>query len=199
MNFLLKWDKNLRFSCCWVIRTTCTIKSSCLVMCSERSTMRAGHVTQSRYLQLSREETLKLLLQGEGEGQPAHVGGLSALPEVHHTLEVFLRLLILLVLPFSFSLSAFLLLLGLIFILHGHPVSKTRVVRHQLLSTKLPRLNNLPTCRGRRSSLGWRSVQTPPLGGERTSSPPTRILPCRPGLRSTPPSAARPGRKRPLR
>lgn len=70
------------------------------------------------------------------------------------------------------------------------------VVRHTLLSATLPWMNGCPTCRGRRSSPEWRSGQTPPLGGERTSSPPARILPCRPGLRSTPPSAARPGQKR---
>ena len=51
------------------------------------------------YLQLAGKEVLKVLLQGQGEGQPAHVGGLPALPEVHHALEVLLRLPVLLLHP----------------------------------------------------------------------------------------------------
>lgn len=78
----------------------------------------------STHLQFSREETLKLLLKGEGECEPAHVGGLSALPEVHYTLEVLLRLFVLLILCFlSFTTFALLLLVLLVFILHRHPVS----------------------------------------------------------------------------
>lgn len=75
------------------------------------------------HLELSWEKTLKLLLQGEGEGEPAHVGGLSALPEVHDTLEVLLWLFVLLILCSS-STTPLLLLLFIILILHRHPVSE---------------------------------------------------------------------------
>ena len=86
----------------------------------------------SWYLQFSREQTLKLLLQREGESEPAHVGGLPALPEVHHTLEVFLGLFVLLILcccsssssSSSFTTFSLLLVLLIVFVLHGHPVSK---------------------------------------------------------------------------
>lgn len=74
-------------------------------------------------MQFSREKTLKLLLQGEGEGEPAHVGGLPALPEINYTLEVLLRLFVLL-LPISpCSLLTLLLFLLFILVLHRHPVS----------------------------------------------------------------------------
>lgn len=56
------------------------------------------HTILSRYLQFSREETLKLLLQGESEGEPAHVGGLPALPEINDTLKVLLGLFVVVVL-----------------------------------------------------------------------------------------------------
>ena len=54
-----------------------------------------GSGARPPHLQLAREEALELLLQAEGEGQPTHVGGLTALPEVHDALEVLLRLLLL--------------------------------------------------------------------------------------------------------
>lgn len=73
-----------------------------------------------QYLQFAWEQALKLLLQAESEGQPAHVGGLTALPEVNHTLEVFLRLFVLII-----SLFSFFLLLLIILILHWHPVPET--------------------------------------------------------------------------
>lgn len=80
----------------------------------------------SPYLQFSWEETLKLLLQRESESEPAHVGGLPALPEVHYTLEVLFRLFVLLLL-LSFTAFAPLLplrlLLIVILVLHRHPVS----------------------------------------------------------------------------
>lgn len=83
---------------------------------------------QQGHLQFAREETLELLLEAEGEGKPAHVGGLPALPEVDNALEVFLRLLLLLLfltvlLPFAFTL---LLLLFFLLILHWHPVPEGR-------------------------------------------------------------------------
>ncbi len=77
------------------------------------------------YLQFAWEQALKLLLQAESEGQPAHVGGLTALPEVNHTLEVFFRLFVLIV-----SLFLFLLI---ILILHWHPVPKHTQISHILL------------------------------------------------------------------
>lgn len=70
------------------------------------------------YLQLSREKALKLLLQAECERKPAHVGSLTTLPEVNHTLEVLFRLLVL-VLSFSFITLLFFFIL---LILDRHPV-----------------------------------------------------------------------------
>lgn len=58
------------------------------------------------------EGTETLSAVPEGEGQPAHVGGHAALPEVHHTLEVLLGKVLLLLLP----------LLSVLGELRGHPV-----------------------------------------------------------------------------
>ena len=49
------------------------------------------------HLQLLPEQALKLLLEAEGECEPAHVAGVPALPEVDDALEV-VRLLLLLLL-----------------------------------------------------------------------------------------------------
>ena len=97
------------------------------------------------YLQLPGKEALKFLLQGEGEGEPAHVGGLPALPEVHHALEVFLSLPVLLFLPPRTSTTSssasgtalLLLLLIIVLVLHRHPVpaGKRRLMRRTIRQT----------------------------------------------------------------
>lgn len=45
-------------------------------------------LVRADHLQLVPEEGLELLLQCEGERQPAHAGGFPALPEVHDPLRV---------------------------------------------------------------------------------------------------------------
>lgn len=81
--------------------------------------MKRSHYVQ--YLQLAWKQTLKLLLQTECEGEPAHVGGLPALPEVHHTLEVLLGLFLLIITILFTLLFAHRFLL-IILILNRYPV-----------------------------------------------------------------------------
>lgn len=130
MNFLLKCDKNLRFSCCWVILTTWKMYTMKMVTFWTTNLLKKKTFSYNRieqmtlltvkklYLQLSREKALKLLLQAECERKPAHVGSLTTLPEVNHTLEVLFRLLVL-VLSFSFITLLFFFIL---LILDRHPV-----------------------------------------------------------------------------